>query len=437
MRKHICLSCLECGIVRTCNNKHNRSDMGDVKEAIHAFLESKNPVGEQNPPPNDTIERSIKSSVLSLYSVNRATTYASSSASASATFLSRTASFRFTKPVTTGASKSGYVSLDDESTLRGSEHSGTGTSTGPSSSPVVLFPQDTLDSIHIPPALVGTDSAAIERFWCELAPELRLSSPAPYRSYKELYLNLYPYLWVHGRVWHGDRSTYGTLLVTRYSSQSGTIISKLVPVPPPNTVRILGTGRDLALAIRLESVPVRLGNEHPSMPHEATDPTRQYAFRRVLSMSSKDQSSSSKQRLWPREMFPADERVSRSSSPHHSPLEHDRCYTPNFFELRNTSTTGLTRLNRSPVELFSALHPKLYTPDLVHPLKGIWSWSSSSQSEFMLFHQSGRKRLELFKLTGNFHMRRGTKCYIFEDIQAGVSDGYGVALVAGGVYSML
>lgn len=412
--------------------------MRDVKEAIHAFLESKTPIGDQNSLRGETRGRSTTSSISSSSSITRRPSYASSSTDTSSTFLSRTASFRFLKPASTGASGSACISPDDASTLHGSDNSDAGTSAGLSSSTAVLFPQDELASIHIPAALVGTDSEAVEKFWFELAPELQLTSPAPYSTYKELYLNIYPYLWLHGRVWHGDRSIHGTLLVTRYNAQSGTIMfSKLVPHAPANNIYIFGAGRDLGLAIRLETVSVHLGNEHPSMPNGGIDPTGQYGFHRVLSMSSEEQSASSSQDLWPLPPFPADERVTRSSSLQHSPLGKDRSYSPNFFELRNTNTIGLPRLNRSPVELFSALDPKLYIPDLAHPLKGIWSWSSSSQFELMLFYQSSRKRLELFKITGNFNMRRGTKCYTFEDIQAGVSEGHGVALLAGGVYSKL
>lgn len=190
-------------IPAACINIVSRSDMRGVKAAINTFLESKIVHCEINEPRRETLERYVKSKAASLYSLDRASSFIPS--------ITSFATYRNTPEQT----------RSDTITLNGSGNWETESSSETSSLTLALLPPPNMESIHIPPCLLGPDVMSAEKFWSELAPNLPTASPAPYNTFKERYLSVFPYLWLHGRIWHGDRATVGTLLVSRYSTQSG------------------------------------------------------------------------------------------------------------------------------------------------------------------------------------------------------------------------
>lgn len=340
-------------------------------------------------------------------------------ASSGSSFRSRTGSIISPNSVSTSSLQPALSSIEDKITLDKSRDSEARSSAGTLPPAMAKFPQTNMESLQIPPSLLGPDPADAEQFWSGLAPELHLTSPAPYSTFRELYLNIYPYLWLQGRVWHGDQSPKGTLLITRYSPQSGKMEFAIV-------VGVMANGDPFAEStvvapkLRLESAILGLKNENLSMHHEEVDLTKPYSFHRISPLFPEVESSASKRSLWPPVIFPAKDRTSRLSSRQPIPLVKYRSYSLNLFELKKNSTSALDLLNGSQRELFSALDPKLYTPNLQHPLRGIWC---SSGHRFYLLQQHSRNQVEGFKLTGNYPFPSGVRSFVFEDIQVGISNG--------------
>lgn len=420
-------------ILEVCTNDDHRSDIGDVKDAIHTFLESKNEHRDMWERRRETMERYRKSTATSFYSVNRAPSYPSSSvcASSGSSFRSRTGSMIFWEPASRDASEPLISPFGDDVTCNGSGNSNLGSSAGSSSSILPLLPPTNLESIQIPPSLLGLDTVDAEQFWSRLAPDLPTASPAPYSTFKERYLNIGPYLWLHGRVWHGDRATSGTLLVTRYSPRSGEIELSRVLLNPPNhesgkTERSwLPPGNDFNRTpeyreaeptISLESAILGLKIRHHSTYHDGRNVRGPYSFHHISPMSPEQQSSSKESTIWPPIIFPAEDRTTRSLSQQPRPPGDSPRYSLNLFELRKTAR-GLDRLTGSNIELFSALGPELYTPDIENPLRGIWYWRAFTGYEFMLLRQNSRNQVVGLKLTGSTYIARGARGFGVENTQ--------------------
>lgn len=393
--------------------------MGQLKESILAFLDSKNTYARENSRRRGSIERYMSSAATSLYSVDRAPSFVSSSARASAGSSIRTESMIFLEPAGTSTLAPAQSSCCDDETPCPSENQEAQYSPGSSSSTVFPLPQVKLEYIHIPPSLLGPDTVDAEHFWSELAPQLKLDSPAPYRTFQELYLSIYPFLWLHGRIWHGDRATHGTLLVTRYSPQSGKIeCSNLLAVESNDDPL-----RKRVPRFELESAIVSLRHEHFSGKLDDRENSSQYSLHRVSPIPAGDIPSFSERSLWPPVVFPAEERTSRALSRPRAPPGVHRIYSLNLIEMRKTTNRALDILSGSQLELFAALDPGLYTPNDELPYKGIWCRESNHGYEFTLFHQTSRIKVEGLKLTGNSIIPRGARYFIFEDIQAETSRG--------------
>lgn len=355
----------------------------------------------------------MTSTATSLYSVNRPPSYCPSSmcATPGTSIRSTGESTVFPGSGTTSGSTPVLSLIENGETLSGGRSAQAGSRTGTSSPPKVLLPQTKLESFQIPSSLVGPDVVDTERFWSSLAPELQLTSPAPYNTFQELYLNIYPYLWLHGRVWIGDQMPTGTLLVTRYSPQSGMIeFSRLI------AYRANGNFPD-DKTVRRETAILRLRNEHFARAHDNGVNTSAYSFHRVSALTPDGQSSSSEQSLWPPMTFPAEDRTSRASARQRGQTGKHSSYSLNLFELRKTDPTRFNRLNRANVELFSCIDPGLYTPDLEHPLRGIWVWDLAVIHRFMLIHQKTRNQMEGIKLTGSKWNPRGVQSFVFDAMQ--------------------
>jgi len=70
------------------------------------------------------------------------------------------------------------------------------------------------------------------------------------------------------------------------------------------------------------------------------------------------------------------------------------------------------------VETFSALEPKIYTPDVAHPLRGVWVGDYGGHGcELILFHQLSPTRLEGIKLSGDINVPRGEYTFEVPDLE--------------------
>lgn len=284
---------------------------------------------------------------------------------------------------------------------------------------LALLPPTNMGSIQIPPSLLGSNYLNEEQYWSELTPHFPTDSPAPYQTYKERYLNIFPYLWLHGRLWHGDRVSYGTLLVSRYSTQSGKIeLSKVLirsakgyPLFSRRSQESLRADaiiflEDAMLQLSIPDNPTHLGHRSNRSP---------FSFYRMPAMPDDQLSLHDSTAIWPPMVFDATSRTTRSSFFRRS-LEERPQYSLNLFAVKKTAL-GVDR-----PELFSALDPQVYTPDIEHPLRGIWCWRNTTADQFMLFHQQRRNHLAGLKLTGDGGMERGEKVFEFEAIQDGLQE---------------
>lgn len=279
-----------------------------------------------------------------------------------------------------------------------------------------------------PPSLLDSSISDVEQFWSKLAHELHLDPPAPYTTFQELYQRIYPYLWLHSRLWDGDRAIYGTLLVKKYCPRTGKIEFTRIQAKSGGGLLSDGTGE----TPRLEFGPALLGLQielTTTLGNDGNLPNP-YSFHRVSAISGVGQSPSNEQVLWPPLLFPAADRTSRShaASRHHGPHGERVRHSLNLFELRKASTSGFGLVSGPRVELFSSLDAKLYTPDLEHPLRGIWWCNYHADYEFILFHQASRYHLDGLKLTGDWFVRRRCKTLGFDNIQA---EGVGGKILAG------
>ncbi|KAF8420515.1 hypothetical protein EV426DRAFT_644436 [Tirmania nivea] len=62
-----------------------------------------------------------------------------------------------------------------------------------------------------------------DTLWHAFVAQLRISSPAPYKSFRELYVSLRPHLYLAPHLWFSTRRIGGSLYVFRYNPQTGNI----------------------------------------------------------------------------------------------------------------------------------------------------------------------------------------------------------------------
>lgn len=420
-----------------------------MKDAIEVFLATKNEPALESPRRKEVLERYIKSAPESLYSVSRPPSLAVSSMQSSTLPLfygdseERERASAGSKSIRTISLSTEAPSLPNQETLRKGSDAGHPNS---AARPPLIISKAGLEPIlsssrrRESPSLetlqlqsapephleahgsLPNSIANSEEFWASLVSELQLTSPTPYSSFQELYMATYQYLWLHGRVWHGDKEHHGTLFISKYSPQSGEIEFSRILVAwassdadyykvPPKVWR--------------EDATLGLKHETASNHYQSSDRTKLYSFFRILPTVPEPGSTMS---LWPPLIIPAKERTSRISLKSQGLPKSDKHYSSDLFGLLKRNRVSQTLLGGSwtriddEVELFSALDPELYTPDLEHPLRGIWIrrqiYLGHVEYDFILFHQPTRNKLEGIKLTGNPQISRGERSFILEDLGA-------------------
>lgn len=151
-------------IMVTLTDIQYRLDMRGVKTAIITFLESQIVHYNINDTQTETLGRYANPKASSLYSSDRASSYASSIVSFST------------------CRDTPEQARSDDATLNGSENSESGSSAG-TSSILALVPPTNMESIHIPISLVGPDIMNAEQCCSEIAPNLPTASLAPYITF--------------------------------------------------------------------------------------------------------------------------------------------------------------------------------------------------------------------------------------------------------------
>lgn len=400
----------------TYNFGNYRLDIGDVKNAIEAFLETKSEIGSLSPQQKEDLEQYIASAPELLYSVSPPPSRASTVRGRPSSFYNSCVS---QWPTSRPPSSSIEATSSERGTLYGDSNPGpTAPRIGPASisdtipdraSSELMFSgygssssSETLRRPNAKGSQLGTDASSYhtrsdttdpDKLWENLISKLKITSPTPYNSFGELYMAIYPYLWLHGRIWHGDRRIEGTLLISKYSPDSGAIeLFRLMAgeLGAQRTDSILAFGHDVIPNHRSSSQTIHYSVSHniPLVPNRPLGSTES---------------------LWPPLTIPARERTSRSHQPKGSPKAGR--HSKDLFILRKRK-----RISHE-VEIFSALDPKLYTSDPEYPLRGIWTGRHSGTScDFVLFHQPTQTQVEGIKLTGNDKVCRGERSFVFEDI---------------------
>lgn len=151
--------------------------------------------------------------------------------------------------------------------------------------------------------------------------------------------------------------------------------------------RATGTGNDIGLrryletaaTLSLQAALAGLSTSGSALPIASRTPGSEYSFHRISPLGNNTLSESG---IWPPMSFPAKDRTTRSSQ-QLSPAERLE-YSCSLFGVKKIDV-GLDHFTGSDVELFSTLDPQLYTPDIEHPLRGVWYRSLGIGFEFLCF----------------------------------------------------
>ncbi|RPB11429.1 hypothetical protein P167DRAFT_508070 [Morchella conica CCBAS932] len=285
--------------------------------------------------------------------------------------------------------------------------------------------------------------ARSELIWARVVSPLRLSSPTPYESFRELYAALHHHFWLHGRVWHGDRQFTGCLFIARYNPERGAIQiynllahsmnfdpSSVKPWSLDPTVFI----SDIQPFVRLWESPIfsLTKDTPPNAQFEIEPPSTWGSIASSLSRTTVvpvDRQVSSMS-LWPPTKIPSAERTRNSSEHGYRDGEHQpesvADASQKLFRFRKwmrfdgasgSLADRLPYAMKEKFETFAALDSWLYTPDERHPFRGLWVGDYSVHGwEFILFHQPNPNRLEGIKITGDIHVPRGEYTFIVEEL---------------------
>lgn len=250
-----------------------------------------------------------------------------------------------------------------------------------------------------------------------------VNSCFPYASFFRLFSSLYQFSWLEQAIWIGDNVQFGSLLLSKYNPQNGTIcLYKLLgTVPSSVTVHVLREEPTFFSANPFVALSTRKLSVNPFGPYVELSGSTRYdkdssmwkyprsggAIIGVMRATAlKPERISRSMSVWPPFNIPAADRTRNTSSNnfggHYSPGKS--LASPNLFRLRRFPSFSNIVSTSLEMETFSKLSSDLLTPTREFPWRGIWMADYSSHGpEFLLFHQSSKSRLEAIKLTGMYY----------------------------------
>ncbi|KAL7274085.1 hypothetical protein RUND412_003031 [Rhizina undulata] len=272
--------------------------------------------------------------------------------------------------------------------------------------------------------------------WSRLVSHLHVSDPAPYSNFKDLYIFVRNHMWLHGKLWYGDRHPNGTLLVSRYSPSTGGISLFRVkalkrdqndePMPRQNFHHASLTIHDFDADVGFGNAPVI--TLCASSRIDDTGETFGALGKKFYSLSRAavpvNYRENSNERLWPPARIPAKHRIPDSwSGAHGRTISSAVNPSQEFMLLKKwrikNESNGFSGhyLNVDRLITFAALDEEFLTPDVEHPFRGMWVYGSEEDGyQFLHFHQIG-DRLEAFRLTGDRNVPRGEYSFVIPSLK--------------------
>lgn len=257
----------------------------------------------------------------------------------------------------------------------------------------------------------------------------------PYNSAFELYSSLSDFRWLNSSIWFGDNVQFGSLLVSRYNSVTGTMcLHRLLSILQTttrgqrdrNSSSIFSNNSYVSLNNRFPKAKlfgpyVELGNKtkYDKTSGMWTYPRNGGAIMGIMRVAALLPSRINRSMsVWPPFTLKATDRTRNTSTNH---------FSGHYVPGSTIPSSDLFRLKRFPsfevltsplvTETFSRISLELLTPTLEFPWRGIWLADYSTHGpEFLLFHQPVKSRLEAIKLTGDVCVPRGEYSFIVENL---------------------
>ncbi|KAJ8103087.1 hypothetical protein POJ06DRAFT_62678 [Lipomyces tetrasporus] len=269
-----------------------------------------------------------------------------------------------------------------------------------------------------------------------LPPDVSLS-PAPYKTYRNLYLSLRPFAWFTPAIWHGNRDLLGSLYVSRYNHVTGHLEAHEVFCVHDRTTMLPYREWSLSPAVFVQDFRPRI--DRSLTPVIKFGPRTEYGKNNEIPQPRSPRGMTTtffhaapilperivypQMSLWPPLLIPADDRT-RNESPtgFRGHVLHRKDASTNLFRLRrwisfmNADSQGVIMGER--VETIARLRPELWTRrDPQFPYRGVWIGDYESHGgEFVLFHQPTKNRLEAIKLTGDPNVPRAEYSFVVDDL---------------------
>ncbi|KAI9779401.1 MAG: hypothetical protein M1839_007366 [Geoglossum umbratile] len=305
-------------------------------------------------------------------------------------------------------------------------------------------------------------------------PGVRLTSPFPCPSFRELYIAHYPRWFLSkNRVWFSDATATGNLIIVRYDPRRGSIEGYRLVAQRCN-IKVEYWENNPEVVAHTFNPRLQLHLDEPVLTLDPTPTHSEYSqcflsetplpaiagtiySNFLLARHIPPTLQVRNMALWPPSTIPALQRVrneSRENFRGHAPKSIAQVSDQTFrirrwMQFMTFGQSGGVRMGEF-VMTFSTLMPELWTPTEQKPWRGIWVGDYSGHGcEFLLLHQPdamsqsltlsegegegerGREeddggdngiyqgRLEAIKLTGDPNIPRGEYSWIAEDIGKG------------------
>ncbi|RPA97363.1 hypothetical protein L873DRAFT_1691259 [Choiromyces venosus 120613-1] len=291
-----------------------------------------------------------------------------------------------------------------------------------------------------------SDPSTPDYLWARQASSLRLKSPTPYTRFRGLYASLRDHLWLHGKMWMGNRSWTGYILLSTYNSRTGAIDLTTILATRSggnNKENIVPWSRDESISVAIFDPQVSLwvvpllsfdkDTVLDPSDNEMKPPTQvRHVYRSLFRASAvPPELQISSKRYWPPPHIPAVERAEDVLSCIKDSLENKPLPAEaidSVFRIRKWVVFGgapvpSVVMSRNgiddEVETFAAIREEHYTPDEEHPYRGVWVGDYSIHGcEFILFHQETPTKLKAVKITGDILCACGEITFIVDDLRA-------------------